>query len=187
MNPCAHCYDYHGSTDGPCKPYSGSPDTCINQAGTYYCSTSPDVYDKCFSAIGNVAFHFNSCIPEFNIFVIVYYVLTHVYCSVLGIRFVSVEVDSLCVDGGNVQVGNENDCKKEAERKGLEYVKVNTRSDRPKGCYERGKVYFNNHSIGSRSVDATPICMMPGKFRCRKVNYYTQIFYAIYDFSSVQI
>ena len=106
---------------------------------------------------------------------IVYYVLTHVYCSVLGIRFVSVEVNSLCVDGGNVQVGNENDCKKEAERRGLEYVKVNTRSDRPKGCYERGKVYFNNHSVGSRSVDATPICMTPGKFRCRKVNYYIQI------------
>ena len=108
---------------------------------------------------------------------IVYYVLTHVYCSVLGIRFVSVEVNSLCVDGGNVQVGNEKNCKKEAERRGLEYVKVNTRSDRPKGCYERGKVYFNNHSVGSRSVDATPICMMPGKFRCRKVNYYTQIIF----------
>ena len=91
--------------------------------------------------------------------------------------FVSVEPNGFCEDDGKVQISNENDCKKGAERRGLEYKTVITNDDRPKGCYryKKGKVYFNNYSVGSRSVDATPICMTPGKFRYRMVNYYIQI------------
>ena len=62
----------------------------------------------------------------------------------------------LCGDEGKLDI-DENDCKKEAEKRGLGLSLYNS-SVHPKGCFQIANIFFNRHSVGSRQSDSSPIC-----------------------------
>ena len=44
VQPCSHCYLHPEVIDGPCKVYSQDTGFCVNQAESFYCSTSANEY-----------------------------------------------------------------------------------------------------------------------------------------------
>ena len=71
----------------------------------------------------------------------------------------------LCGDEGYKEIDSENDCKVEAEKRGMDYEGKETETGYPKGCYLDSRVFFNTHSVGSRQASSYSICISHGKLK----------------------
>ena len=76
----------------------------------------------------------------------------------------------LCGDEGYKEIDSENDCKVEAEKRGIFYRegyegRKRVETGYPKGCYLDSFVHFNTHSVGSRQEGSSPICIIHGKLK----------------------
>ena len=80
------------------------------------------------------------------------------YLNLASSSYLWIGKNLLCADKGYINIAEKNHCKAAAEERALAFT-FETESDYPKGCYlDGGKVWFNDHSVGSRLSDAAPIC-----------------------------
>ena len=97
-----------------------------------------------------------------------FYTTTHwVYIIlILGSLYILLDRNTLCADEDKVEIDNENDCKKAAERIGFrkKYAGTRNKSFVPRGCYlDAGFALYNRHSVGSRHKKDAPICITQGQ------------------------
>ena len=76
----------------------------------------------------------------------------------------------LCIDDGKAPIIEESNCRKAAASLKLTFVRKETESAYPKGCYSinGGDVYFNTHPTGKQNEHSAPICQSKGKYKLAK-------------------
>ena len=82
----------------------------------------------------------------------------------LGSVYVSGRRNRLCKNDGYIEIDNKKDCKRAAEKTGVNFGSTETTKGYPRGCYVNGAVFFNTHSVGSKQKESIPICITHGKF-----------------------
>ena len=68
-----------------------------------------------------------------------------------------------CSENEGLLVDDVQTCDDAVKELGLYFIRSEYKTDRPKGCYDGGGVYFNQHSIGNNTSWTRQICKPRGK------------------------
>ena len=81
----------------------------------------------------------------------------------LGPTYFLSKIRKPCSETGDIAVEDLTTCKEAAKKLGFQFKVTENTADWPKGCYEYGRIHFNQHRYGSFRYGGNQICKGFGK------------------------